>query len=124
MWLGEAEFSDLVADALDSLPGSIRSILENVEIVVEDWPSRAQLAGVGAGPRESLTGLYEGIPRTLRGSDYGLVAPDKITIFRGPILAMCSSRSDARREVGATIVHELAHHFGIDDDRLTELDAY
>ncbi len=124
MWLSHERFCEVVAGALDELPADIRDALDNVEVVVEDWPSRRQLRESGLQQPHDLLGLYEGVPQTDRTSDYGLVLPDKITLFRGPILAICADEPSVRAQVQRTVAHELAHHFGIDDDRLEELDAY
>lgn len=118
------DFADHVVAALDGLPETIQGWLENVDVVVEDWPTARQLAGVGVRSGSWLLGLYEGVPRTSRTSHYGMVLPDKITIFRGPILAGCRTEAAVRDQVRRTVVHELAHHFGISDDRLHELGAY
>ena len=122
--MSEAQFADLVVEALEALPPAIRSWLENVEVLVEDWPTRRQLADVGVGSRLGLLGLYEGVPQTARGGHYGMVLPDRVTVFRRPILAMCRGEDEVRQQVARTVAHELAHHFGIDDDRLRELGAY
>lgn len=124
MWLSQARFWQLVDQALDALPSDVRSMLENVAVVVEDWPTRDQLRSAGVASPEDLLGLYEGVPQTERSADYGLVLPDKITLFRGPILRLCTDEASARDQIQRTVLHELAHHFGIDDDRLEELDAY
>ncbi len=124
MWLSERQFAELAAAAMEELPPGIAGWLENVTVVVESWPDERQLELVGVSPGATLLGLYEGVPRTSRTSDYGMVLPDKITLFRGPILALCSTESCVKRQVSHTITHELAHHFGIDDDRLIELGAY
>lgn len=121
---GDKTFEELVAEALDSLPPDIQEKLENVEVVVEWRPSPAQMRRMGLGPGQTLFGLYEGVPLTERTSGYGLVLPDKITIFRQPIEAYCRSDEQVRRTVRRTVLHELAHHFGISDDRLRELGAY
>jgi predicted Zn-dependent protease with MMP-like domain len=104
-------FEELVADALDSVPAELMDLLDNVVILVEDvHPTDS-----------SLLGLYEGHALTDRGFDYAAVLPDHITIFRLPILRMCDTEMDVVEEVGVTVVHEIAHHFGIDDDRLHDL---
>lgn len=121
---GGKTFEQLVAEALDSLPPDIQEMLENVEVVVEWRPSPAQLRRVGLEPGRSLFGLYEGVPRTERTSHYGMVLPDKITIFRQPVEARCRSEEETRDMVRRTVLHELAHHFGISDDRLHDLGAY
>jgi predicted Zn-dependent protease with MMP-like domain len=121
---GDKTFAELVAEALDSLPPDIQEKLENVEVVVEWRPSPAQMRRMGLGPGQTLFGLYEGVPLTERTSGYNLVLPDKITIFRQPIEAYCRTDEQVRQTVRRTVLHELAHHFGISDDRLRELGAY
>jgi predicted Zn-dependent protease with MMP-like domain len=117
--VARAEFERLVADALDELPEPFASHLSNVDVVVEDEPSSEQLAPLRRG--STLFGLYQGIPQTERGGGYSFVMPDKISIFRGPLMRACTSEDELREEVARTVVHEIAHHFGISDDRLHEL---
>jgi predicted Zn-dependent protease with MMP-like domain len=124
MWLRSSDFDALVVEAIEGLPDEIQAVLENIEVLTDDWPTRAQLASVGLPPDGGLLGLYEGVPQTARTSDYGMVLPDRITIFRGPIQAWCRTEPEIREEVRHTVVHEIAHHFGIDDDRLIDLGAY
>lgn len=103
------------------LPPAWAARLEDVAIVVAEEPTAHQRAAAGVGPRDELYGLYEGIPQTQRPSSYGMVLPDKITIFQRSIEADCRSEAAIVAEVRHTIIHELAHHFGIDDARLDEL---
>jgi predicted Zn-dependent protease with MMP-like domain len=117
-------FETLVIEALDSLPPDIQEKLENVEVVIERRPSPAQLRRLGLRPGRTLFGLYEGVPLTSRTSHYGLVLPDKITIFRQPIEAHFRTDDQVRQAVRHTVLHELAHHFGISDRRLRELGVY
>ena len=105
-------FEDLVADALDEIPDDLARLMDNLVFVVED--------DVEPGT-EPLLGLYEGIPLTERGQWYAGALPDRITVYRLPILAICDTEEDVVDEVHITVVHEIAHHFGIDDDRLHEL---
>lgn len=115
-------FEGLVAEALDGLPDDILAILDNVEVVVADSPTLEQLRDAGiVEADELLLGLYEGIPLTARTSAYGLVLPDKITLFQEALEAVCADEEALRQEVQATVIHELAHHFGISDARLAEL---
>lgn len=116
-----ARFERLVERALRQLPVEWADRLENVAIVVADEPTARQRAAAGLGPGDNLYGLYEGVPRTERPAGYGMVLPDKITIFQRGIEADCRSEAEIIAEVRQTIVHELAHHFGIDDARLDEL---
>jgi len=108
-------FQDAIDDALDSLPDELRAEMSNVEIVVEDEPPDGQ----------PLLGLYRGIPLTRRTSTYSGVLPDMISIFSGPITRLAGGDADRlRREVMHVVLHEIAHHFGISDERLIELDRY
>ena len=103
-------FEELVADALDAVPAEFLSRMDNVVILVEDDP-----------PEPGLLGLYEGYALTDRGWDYAGVLPDRITIYRNPTLSRCETEADVVDEVAITVVHEIAHHFGIPDARLHEL---
>lgn len=112
------EFEQLVADALDAIPPELGRLMENVNVFVEDWPTPEQLAG----RRGTLLGLYEGIDLTRRSPlSYAGVMPDRITVFRGPISALAGSEEELTRLVTTTVIHEVAHHFGISDRRLEEL---
>ena len=115
-----AEFEALVVRALEGIPDEIGSRLDNVDVVVEDVPSRDQLAGNEIGEGELLLGLYEGIPLTERYG-YGEVLPDKISIYQETIESICATDQEVRLQVHKTVHHEIAHYFGIDDDRLHEL---
>jgi predicted Zn-dependent protease with MMP-like domain len=117
-------FEQLVVEALESLPEEFRRRLENVEIVVEDWPSAYTLRQAGVGSGQTLFGLYQGIPLTERTSGYNLVLPDKITLYRGPLEAYSRSDEELREHVAHTVIHEIAHFFGISDDRLREMGVY
>ena len=107
------EFDLAVSDALDNVPAELLDLMDNVVFLVEDEPP----------PEEpELLGIYDGTPLTERHTSWAAGAlPDRITIFRGPTLRMCSTRQEVRDEVAITVVHEIAHHFGIDDGRLHEL---
>ncbi len=118
------EFEQLVVQALDELPEFFQQKLQNIEVVVADKPTPAELRSVGLGPGRLLLGLYQGVPLTKRTSHYGLVLPDKITIYHLPIEQVCRTRAQMIRQVQRTVKHEIAHHFGISDDRLRELGAY
>ena len=109
------EFEDLVDDAIASLPDDLSTFMSNVAVVVEDEPP----AGL------PLLGLYQGVPLTRRTSGYAAVPPDKITIYRGPLERLTGGDPDRLREqVRRVVLHEIAHHFGISDERLRELDRY
>ncbi|MFA5064425.1 MAG: metallopeptidase family protein [Dehalococcoidia bacterium] len=111
-------FEELVAEAVSGLPEEFRELLDNVEIFVEDWPSKEQLKNVGLSDRHELLGLYEGTPITHRDQSYNLVMPDSITIFQKPLEAQCRSTAGIKREIIRTVKHEIAHYFGMDEDRL------
>ena len=118
------EFEQLVVEALDDLPDFFRQKLQNIEVVVSDWPTPVEQQAVGLRPGQLLFGLYQGIPLTKRTSHYSLVLPDKITIYRLSIEQVCRTREQVIKQVQHTVKHEIAHHFGISDERLHELGAY
>ena len=108
-------FEDSIGDALNSLPANLRAAMSNVEIVVEHEPPDGQ----------PLLGLYRGVPLPRRTSTYSGMLPDKISIFGGPITRLAAGDADRlRREVSHVVLHEIAHHFGISDERLMEIDRY
>jgi predicted Zn-dependent protease with MMP-like domain len=115
-------FEWLVARAVKSLPKEFRTRLENVDVVVEAWPTQDQLTKAGLRRGQILLGLYQGVPLTKRGRRYGLVAPDKITIFQRPIEARCRFEAEIIAEIQRVVRHEIAHHFGIGDARLRQLE--
>lgn len=117
-------FEQLVARALDELPEPIRERLENVEVVVEDWPDAQTLRLARVRHRSELLGFYHGVPQTRRTHAYTLVLPDKISIYRWPITLRCNTSEEVSTLVRQVVRHEIAHHFGIDDARLHELGAY
>jgi predicted Zn-dependent protease with MMP-like domain len=115
-------FERLVERAVESLPEEFRTRLENIDVIVEDWPNQSHMARLGLRHRHELLGLYQGVPLTERGEHYGLVPPDKVTIFQGPIEAKCRDDASITAEIGRVVRHEIAHHFGIGDGRLRELE--
>jgi len=117
-------FQHLVAEALDGLPAEIQEKLDNVDVVIADWPDQATLRRAGTRHPIDLLGFYHGVPQTKRSHRYGLVLPDKITIYRRPIEMRSRNLEEARALIARVVRHEIAHHFGIDDDRLRELGAY
>ena len=110
--MSRERFEELVGDALDAVPAELARLMDNVVVLVEDDAPDDD---------PDLLGVYDGIALTDRDAGYSMVAPDRITIFRNPTLDMCESEEEVVKEVGITVVHEIAHHFGIDDDRLHEL---
>lgn len=125
MLLTADEFELLVDQALAELPPYFAKRMANVAVMVRPWPTRSDLERAGIPAGHTLLGLYHGIPQTARTSAYNLVPPDMITLYQGPIeRAAGPSLAAIRKQVRRTVLHELAHHFGIDDDRLRELGAY
>jgi predicted Zn-dependent protease with MMP-like domain len=105
-------FEELVVDALDTLPPELARLVDNCAVLVEDQPPADD---------PDLLGLYEGTPLTERDSSYTMVMPDRITIYRAGVLEICDTEAEVVEQVRITVVHEIAHHFGIDDDRLHDL---
>ena len=117
-------FEELVEAAVENLPMHLKEEIENVAILVEDWPTHAQLESVGMSRKQDLLGLYEGIPLTKRTRGYQMVLPDKITIFQKPIEMRYHSEQQIIKRLERTVWHEIAHYFGISDDRLREMGRY
>ena len=113
-----------MAEALKALPQPFLEMLDNVAIVVEDWPDRQTLRVARARSPYQILGFYHGVPKTARTTGYGLVPPDRISIYRYPIERQCRTPEAVRELVGRVVRHEVAHHFGIGDDRLREIGAY
>jgi predicted Zn-dependent protease with MMP-like domain len=122
MKLGRREFEALVERALAGLPKRFRRRLDNIAIVVRDWADAATLDEMGIEPPDTLYGLYRGTDLTRRDSSYGGVLPDVITIYQGPIQEDCDSLGEMEELVRDTVVHEVGHFFGLDDDRLAEFE--
>jgi predicted Zn-dependent protease with MMP-like domain len=110
--MSRQRFEELVEDALDEIPGELMALVDNCVVLVEDEPPADD---------PHLLGLYTGTPLTARDGGYTMVAPDRVLIFRNPTLRMCESEEEVVEEVHITVVHEIAHHFGIEEDRLHEL---
>jgi predicted Zn-dependent protease with MMP-like domain len=116
--ISEERFEDMVADVLESIPAELAEQLENIAVIVQDWPTEQQLNG----RRGTLLGLYEGIDLTRRSPiGYAGVMPDRITIFRGPLCSLASDEDDLARRVRVTVLHEVGHYFGLSEARLHEL---
>ena len=116
-------FEALVVRAIDNLPPEFQHQLENVDIVVEDWPTRGQLRQARLNRPNQLLGLYQGVPQVRRGRGYGLVLPDKISIFRRPIEAQCHSDDEVEARIEEVVRHEIAHHFGTDEKTLRKIEG-
>jgi predicted Zn-dependent protease with MMP-like domain len=120
--LNHTEIRKEVASVLNRLPKQFRKGLQNIEIVVEERPTRDLLLSVGLDPRhDTLYGLYQGIPLPDRSALYPPILPDKITIFSEPLLRDFSDPEDLREQIRATVLHEIAHYFGFDDDEIDKL---
>jgi len=115
-------FEELVRRALDTLPDGLARRIDNVDVEVQDWATAELLAATGVRPGGTLLGLYQGVPLTKRTSGYNFVPPDRIIIFRGPIERLARDEDDLVRRVREVVVHEVAHHFGISDERLAEIE--
>lgn len=122
-YMSDDEFEKIVADGMDAIPEEFISKIKNVAVTIADFPTRQQLAKVKARPGTTLFGLYEGIPQIRRGNSYSGVLPDKITIFKVPLLCVSADEDELRARVKNTVWHEIAHHFGLDHDRIHELES-
>jgi len=120
----QEKFAALVERALHALPAEFLERLENIEILIADAPTSGQLRRSRVPRHSTLLGLYEGVPQTHRTTGYNLVLPDKITIFQKPIEEQCRTEEEIVKTVERVVRHEIAHHFGISDDRLRELGKY
>jgi predicted Zn-dependent protease with MMP-like domain len=117
------KFEALVARAIDNLPPQFQRKLENVDIVVEEWPAPRQLRQAKRRHPTQLLGLYQGVPRTRRGQGYGMVLPDKIIIFQKPIEALCRFEEEIGAKVEEVVRHEIAHHFGLGEETLRKIEG-
>jgi predicted Zn-dependent protease with MMP-like domain len=130
--ISPTEFDAIIADALDDLPPFFAAAMNNVVVLAAEWPSRRELRDAGLDHNHTLLGLYSGIPLTERTQGYTLVPPDTITLYQGPLEQTVAAELrpgevyvDLLRDaIRHTVIHEIAHHFGISDDRLVELGAY
>jgi len=116
-------FEALVARAIDNLPPEFQRKLENVDVVVEDWPAPRQLRQAKLRNPKQLLGLYQGVPQTRRGRGYGMVLPDKISIFQRPIEAQCRPDKEVEAKIEEVVRHEIAHHFGLDEKTLRKIEG-
>jgi predicted Zn-dependent protease with MMP-like domain len=122
--VSEDTFYELVADALAAIPRHFHDALDNVELLVEDFPSWNTMRLARVRSKWQLLGFYHGVPLTERTTGYNLITPDKISIYRRPIEAQARTPEELRELVRRVVLHEVAHYFGIDDDRLMEIGAY
>jgi predicted Zn-dependent protease with MMP-like domain len=122
MKLSQEEFEDAVLSALKKLPKVLKNKMENIDVVVEEEASREILEEMGLRSARHLLGLYQGIPIDRRGFYYGNVLPDKITLFKNPIESVCRNKEEVEKKVREVVIHEVGHYFGLDDERLEELE--
>jgi predicted Zn-dependent protease with MMP-like domain len=122
MDISDEAFEAIIAEAMDTLPERFLAHVNNVAIVWADDPTPEQRVKQKLSPYQTLFGLYEGIPLTQRGNGYNLVLPDKITIFKNPIVHYAHDLEGVKRQVKHTLWHEIAHHYGLDHDRIHELE--
>ena len=123
MHISDEEFSKMIDEAFVSLPEKYTKIMQNVAIVYEDDPSEAQRQKMHLQDNQTLFGLYEGIPMPQRGAGYNLVLPDKITLFKNPIVHASRDMVELQKQIRHTLWHEIAHHFGLDHDHIYKLDG-
>ena len=121
MYLTDADFDQLITRAMDELPQKYIKGLDNVAIVMVDDPTPEQKYKMQIGDQQLLLGLYEGIPLTKRGANYNLVLPDKITLFKNPILAAVHNENELFERIKRTLWHEIAHYYGLSHDRIDQL---
>ena len=121
--MSDAEFEAAIADGLDMIPEELATQMDNVVVLVADEPNPEQLSpqDYDANGLPTLLGLYDGVPLTERDDSWSMVLPDRIHIFKGPLQRWCTTREELVEEIAITVIHEIAHHFGIDDARLHEL---
>ncbi|OIP26242.1 MAG: hypothetical protein AUK00_04920 [Dehalococcoidia bacterium CG2_30_46_9] len=117
------KFETLVVRAIENLPPEFRSKLENVDVVVDDWPTPGQLKKLKLRHPSQLLGLYEGVPQIKRDRGYGMVLPDKISIFQKPVEAQCRSDGEVEVKIAEVVRHEIAHHFGTDEKTLRKIEG-
>ena len=122
MKLTRREFEELVVQALKRLPKFFKKKMKNVDVVVEDRAPQNLLSEMGLRSSYDLLGLYQGVPLDRRGFYYGNVLPDKITLYQIPIESMCQTREEVEEKVKEVVIHEVGHYFGLDDERLRELE--
>ncbi len=118
------QFEELVAQVVNELPEFFQDRLDNVDVIVEEFPDRHTMRLARVRSPYDLLGFYHGVPLTERTANYGLVAPDKISIYRRPIEIQCRTDEELRAMIRRVVLHEIAHHFGISDNRLRDIGAY
>ena len=124
MKLPQDKFEQLVITALEKLPQIFKDKLENIDVIIEDYPTDEEMREVKVRSKRTLSGLYQGIPLEKRTHFYGNVLPDRIVLFKGNIEDICRTEEEIESQVAKTVCHEIAHYFGISDERLKELGVY
>jgi predicted Zn-dependent protease with MMP-like domain len=119
--LSRKRFEQLVAEALKGIPADLRGALDNIEVAIQDWPSEEQLADAGVDEDDLLFGFYHGTPLPQRSPMEPYMLPDLITIFQGSLEEACETEDELQDEIRRTVVHEIAHYFGFDEEKLAEL---
>lgn len=122
--MNQKDFKKIVLEALENLPDFFKQKMENISIVVKDKPAPEELKHLKSTRKEILLGLYSGIPLADRGQSYGMVLPDKITLFKKNIESICSTEEQLKKRIIHTVQHEIAHHFGITDEELIKWGKY
>ena len=122
MKLTRKEFEESVVSALEKLPKLVKEKMENVDVVIEGQASKQVLNEMGLRFPSELLGLYQGVPYDRRGFYYGNVLPDKITLFQVPIESICQTKEEMREKIREVVIHEVGHYFGLDDEKLRELE--
>ncbi|MCP4605662.1 MAG: metallopeptidase family protein [Proteobacteria bacterium] len=117
-------FEQFVAKAWNNLPKEFHAEMDNIDVVIEDWPDSEAMRQAGVKHRSQILGLYHGVPLTKRTRSYNLVLPDKISIYRQPIMMRCCNWEEVLRMIHRVLRHEVGHYFGLSDDRLREIGAY
>ena len=122
MKLTREEFEEAVVSALKKLPKFVKEKMENVDVVVEDRAPQDLLSEMGLHSPSELLGLYQGVPLDRRGFYYGNVLPDKITLFQIPMESICKTKEEIKEKIREVVIHEVGHYFGLNDERLEELE--
>lgn len=123
MEITDQEFEKMISEAMDELPQEYIKNLNNVAVTYADEPTEQQRIRMKLRPYQTLFGLYEGVPQTKRGAGYNLVLPDRITLFKNPMLHATNTPEQLRAQIKRTLWHEIAHHYGLDHDRIDELEG-
>ncbi len=122
MSLTRLEFEEIINEAVKEMPQVLREKMENVEIIIEEWPSKEVLDEMGIASRYGLLGLYRGIPMPERGTNYNFALPDAITLYQGPIESMGKDRDEIKKRIKEVVYHEIGHYYGFSEEELERLE--